>query len=196
VYPDIQLSLPAWVVPFLQDQPDVFPSDEDKMDLVVALSRRNLTENTGGPFGAGVFDQVTGQLVAPGVNLVVAKSCSAAHAEIVALSLAQRVLNTHDLGGTNQPAHTLVSSTEPCAMCLGAVPWSGVSRLVCGATGEDAENIGMDEGAKPSQWVSTLVNRGIEVKLAVRRAEAVAVLNDYAASGAEIYNGRKGAEDC
>ena len=193
MYPDIQLSLPAWVAPFLQGQPDTFPTDEAKMESVVALSRHNVTEKTGGPFGAAVFAAATHQLVAPGVNLVVTRSCSAAHAEVVALSLAQQVLQTHDLGAEGQPAHLLVSSTEPCAMCLGAVPWSGVTRLVCGATGEDAENIGMDEGAKPDDWVSTLTARGIAVTLEVGRAEAAEVLNDYVASGAEIYNGRKGS---
>ncbi|MFT5232680.1 MAG: tRNA(Arg) A34 adenosine deaminase TadA [Candidatus Krumholzibacteriia bacterium] len=193
MYPDIKLSLPAWVAPFIEDQPDTFPSDVEKMDLVVALSLRNLVEKTGGPFGAAVFDATSHQLVAPGVNLVVTKFCSAAHAEVVALSMAQQVLQTHDLGAEGQPAHTLVSSTEPCAMCLGAVPWSGVTRLVCGATGEDAEKIGMDEGAKPADWVETLTERGIAVTLKVRRVSAAAVLNDYAASGAEIYNGRKGA---
>ncbi len=194
MYPEILLTLPNWVSTFLKSQPDVFPTDELKMALIIALSRRNVEEKTGGPFGAAVFDEASHRLVAPGVNLVVSQSCSTAHAEVVALSLAQKVLQSHDLGAAGLSPHTLVSSTEPCAMCLGAVPWSGVSRLVCGATGEDAEAIGMDEGAKPAAWVDTLQDRGIAVTLAVLRSEAAQVLNDYAASGAVIYNGRRGSE--
>ena len=43
-------------------------------------------------------------------------------------------------------ADEMVASTQPCAMCLGATPWSGIRRLVCGARDEDAEEIGFDEG--------------------------------------------------
>jgi len=193
--PEIRLTLPTWIEKFLSEADATYPSDEDKMAFVIALSRRNIDEETGGPFSAAVFDQTTHRLVAPGVNVVVGSQCSAAHAEIVALGMAQQVLGTHDLGAPGLSPHVLVSSTEPCAMCLGAIPWSGIRRLVCGATGEDAESIGMDEGAKPPAWPETLQARGIEVTLSVRREEAAQVLRDYAASGALIYNGRLGGED-
>ena len=86
------------------------------------------------------------------------------------------------------PAHELVTSVEPCAMCLGAVPWSGVRRLVCGARGEDACAIGFDEGAKPADWVRGLESRGIEVQRDVLRAAAVAVLRRYVEEGGVLYN--------
>ncbi len=156
----------------------------------MALSRENVERGSGGPFAAAVFDPQRGMLVAPGVNLVMPASCSSAHAEIVALSVAQQVTGTHDLGAAGLPPLELVSSTEPCAMCMGAVPWSGVRRLVCCARGEDAEAIGMDEGAKPTDWEAALAARGISVVRDVCRTEAAAVLRDYAAQGGPIYNGR------
>lgn len=193
-FPEIRLSLPAWVDEILTDPEASYPSDDEKMKLVIELSARNVAEKTGGPFSAAVFDETTHRLIAPGVNVVVEGHCSAAHAEMMALGIAQQVLETHDLGAPGLSPHVLVSSTEPCAMCLGAIPWSGIRRLVCGATGEDAKRIGMDEGSKPAQWTETLRARKIEVNLSVRRTEAAQVLRDYAASGALIYNGRLGDE--
>ena len=74
-------------------------------------------------------------------------------------------------------------------MCLGAMPWAGVTRLVCGARDEDARSIGFDEGDKPAGWADRLTERGIEVVLDVRRDEVVGVLQAYAQAGGPIYNG-------
>ena len=86
----------------------------------------------------------------------------------------------------------MVASTEPCVMCLGAVPWYGVRSLLCGARGEDAEEIGFDEGTKPDRWVRSLEKRGIFVTREVLRREAALVLREYAKRGGEIYNSRQG----
>lgn len=161
------------------------------MRFVVDLSRRNVQTRSGGPFAAAVFESESGRLVAAATNLVVASHCSAAHAEVLALSFAQQALGRHDLGAANLPAMELVGSCEPCAMCLGALSWSGVRRLVCAATGADAEVIGFDEGPKPADWVGELRRRGIEVVEGVLRAEAVAVLLTYRQLGGLIYNGRQ-----
>ena len=76
-------------------------------------------------------------------------------------------------------------------MCCGAVPWSGVRRLVCGATDEDARAIGFDEGDRPSNWQEALESRGIEVIAGVCRAQARDVLQQYIDAGREIYNSRR-----
>jgi tRNA(Arg) A34 adenosine deaminase TadA len=157
------------------------------MEWVIGLAERNVAEGTGGPFAAAVFDFDTGGLIAPGVNRVVAARCSAAHAEIVALATAQARLGHHDLGAPGLPRCELVASTAPCAMCLGAIPWSGVRRLVCGAREEDARAIGFDEGDKPADWAGALQRRGIEVERDVCRPAAVALLQQYAAGGGVIY---------
>jgi tRNA(Arg) A34 adenosine deaminase TadA len=159
------------------------------MGLVIHLARTNVARSTGGPFGAAVFDIETGEILAPGVNMVVPANAALAHAEMLAIAFAGRALDSFDLGVR---ATELVSSAEPCAMCLGAVPWSGVRRLVCGARDEDARRIGFDEGDKPTDWVGRLRQRGIEVVQDVFRTEATSVLEDYARSGGPIYNGRGG----
>ena len=190
-FPSFDIRLPAWVATALPDPDRLYPDVDTRMDLIIELARRNVDEGTGGPFGAGIFDVQSGRLVAPGVNLVMVAGCSVLHAEIVAIMIAQKHLGHYDLGGEGMPAMQLVSSTEPCAMCLGAVVWSGVRGLVCGARDADARRIGFDEGPKPPDWPAALSARGIRVTRDVGRPAAVAVLEHYLASGGRIYNGRQ-----
>jgi tRNA(Arg) A34 adenosine deaminase TadA len=183
--------LPAWALDLLDEWDGSDADDEARMLLVIDLAACNVAEGTGGPFGAAVFDRETGALVAIGVNAVVPNGCSHAHAEMMALARAQRALGTYDLGASDLD-HELVTSCEPCAMCLGAVPWSGVRRLVCGATDEDARAIGFDEGDRPPHWEESLRARGIEVVRGVCRASAREVFQEYVDAGGEIYNSRRG----
>jgi tRNA(Arg) A34 adenosine deaminase TadA len=181
------VTLPSWVGQFIETSPRVLPGVEARMRLVIALARQNVQQGTGGPFAAAVFD-AKGLLVAPGINMVTAANCSVFHAEIVALILAQRSLGRYDLSDGGKQSFELVATTEPCAMCFGALPWSGVQNLVCGARDEDARSIGFDEGPKLTDWVSALNSRGITVQRDVLRQEATAVLREYVAAGGEIYN--------
>jgi tRNA(Arg) A34 adenosine deaminase TadA len=192
-FPEVTLRLPDWVEDLLPRSEDrIFPTVEERMRFAIELSRSNIHKGSGGPFGAAIFERERGRLLAPGVNLVTSLECSVFHAEMVAIMIAQSVIGDFDLGGPGRPSYELVASTEPCAMCLGATPWSGVRHLVCGARDEDAERVGFDEGAKPSEWVPTLERRGITVQRDVLREEAASVLREYAESGGEIYNARQG----
>ncbi len=185
-FPSLTVALPDWISEVCRPGA-VFATLEQRMGLVIELARTNVARQTGGPFGAAVFDIDTGEVIAPGINLVVSAHAALAHAEMLAIALAGRALESFDLGV--RPTE-LVTSTEPCAMCLGAVPWSGVRRLVCGARDEDARRIGFDEGDKPSDWIGCLRTRGIDVIQDVSRSEATAVLEGYARAGGTIYNGR------
>ncbi len=193
-FPVFTLKLPDWIDAFLPNPDQVYPTVEDRMRLVIELSRLNVQHGTGGPFGAGVFDLASGKLLAPGVNLVLPAQCSVAHAEIVAFMMAQPLVGTFDLATPGFPPYELVASTEPCAMCFGSVPWSGVESLVCGARDEDARAIGFDEGPKMSTWVAELEKRGIQVQRDVLREDAAAVLRLYAQSG-PIYNPKRETSD-
>ncbi|MCM1981837.1 nucleoside deaminase [Lyngbya confervoides] len=186
------ISLPDWLSSWA-DQYQPGPVQE-RMAFILRTAQENINHHSGGPFAAGVFELESGRLVAVGVNLVPTLQLSILHAEIMAIALAQARLKTYDLGALGLPAHELVTSTEPCAMCFGAIPWSGVKRVVTGATSQDAIAIGFDEGPKPDAWVEALQSRGISVIEAVQQAEAVAILQNYARQGGEIYNARAAAD--
>ncbi len=161
-------------------------TDEAKMDLAIELSRRNV-EHGGGPFGAVIYEQSTGVVIAPGMNLVMPQASSLLHAEIVAILFAQARLKTFTLA--SHPCE-LFASTEPCVQCLGATHWSGVSRLVCGATVKMAEAAGFDEGERSPAWKEHLAVRGVPVVVKMRAEAAGQVLSDYAANGGFRYNAR------
>jgi tRNA(Arg) A34 adenosine deaminase TadA len=158
------------------------------MRLAIALGKLNVEHGTGGPFGAGVFEQKSGKLIAPGVNMVIPANCSIAHAEIVSVSIAQKILGSYDLSSEGMPSYELVTSAAPCAMCLGAIPWSGIRRVICGARDEDTRSIGFDEGTKPTNWALSLEARGIAVVQDILREEARKVLSQYYEFGGIIYN--------
>jgi tRNA(Arg) A34 adenosine deaminase TadA len=191
---EVTLSLPDWAVEELKKLPTHFATLEDRMREVIRFSRLNFEKGTGGPFAAGVFERDTGKLVVIGVNRVVPMNCSSAHAEVMTLSVAQKLLGTFDLGGEGMPAYQLVVNWRPCAMCYGATIWSGIRSLVIAGSGPELEEItGFDEGPIHPQWDQELAKRGIDLVDNLLHDEAVAVYRDFAASGALVYNGRGGS---
>ncbi len=188
---EFSLTLPQWTADLLNCSPKIFPSMEDRMRFVATLAQENVKQKTGGPFGAGVFDS-NGHLIAPGINLVESGNCSIFHAEIIAIALAQKKLGRYDISDAGKYHYELVASTEPCAMCFGAIHWSGVTRLVCGAREEDARSIGFDEGPKLREWQKALEKRGIDVVRDTLRDECIEVLRLYVQSGGLIYNAGDG----
>lgn len=143
----VNITLPPWLSGLVAEQGEgAMALPEERMQWVIGLARMNIEQQTGGPFAAAVFDMRSGRAVAAGVNMVTLSNRSIAHAEMVAMTLAQQAVENFDLGAEGLPEFELVTSTEPCCMCFGAVLWSGVRRLVCGARGEDACRIGFDEG--------------------------------------------------
>ena len=187
-FPSVTLRLPGWVGGLILD-----PDLPQRRGPDAARGRTlpgGQPPRKGGPFGAAIFDRETNKLLAPGVNLVLASGYSFGHAEMVAIMVAHQLVGGFELGGEGQPSYDLVASTEPCSMCFGALPWSGIRHLVCGARNEDAAAAGFDEGPKPAEWVRTLEDRGITVERDVLRDEAAAVLREHAEEGDELYKGR------
>jgi tRNA(Arg) A34 adenosine deaminase TadA len=139
---ELKIAQPLWILDDV-DWARTYTSTEDRMRLAIELARRNVAEDTGGPFAAAVFES-SGHVVAMGTNMVVPSGNAFLHAEIVALMFAQQALGSYTLRDANVD-YELVASCAPCAMCLGAVLWSGLKRLVTGATREDDTEIGFDE---------------------------------------------------
>ncbi len=185
--PELTIELPDWLHEVV-DWHHRYVTDEEKVGLAIELARQNVLRDLAGPFGAAVFESESGRLVAVGVNRVTPERNSLLHAEVVALHAAHAARHSYTLAAPGLPAHELATSCAPCAMCLGATLWSGVRRLLIGASREDAMAVGFDEGPVFPASYEYLADRGIEVVHDVRRAEARRTLELYVERGGPIYN--------
>jgi tRNA(Arg) A34 adenosine deaminase TadA len=185
--PRVVVEYPAWVAAVV-DWHRPLTSAEHRMRLAIRVASENVERDTGGPFGALIVERDSGRLVSVGMNNVVRMNNSTLHAEIVAFMMAQQRLTSFTLGAPGMPEHELVTSCEPCAMCLGAALWSGVKSIVCGAGREDATRLHFEEGPVFPQSYHYLEERGITITRNVLRDEARAVLERYRAKGGRIYN--------
>lgn len=168
-------------------------SDEQKMEFVISLGEWNIRNGTGGPFAAAVFDRDTSSIISIGVNRVVPQTCSLAHAEAVAIALAQQACGTHDLSGSSAHGMELFASGQPCVQCFGMTWWSGVNRLVIGARSSDIEGLTQfREGPLPAGWQNLLASRQplppVEVQTDVCRERACDLLREYTRSGGINYS--------
>ncbi|WP_425614034.1 nucleoside deaminase [Anatilimnocola sp. NA78] len=187
------IELPAWLATITSGPIDLpGRTDEGRMQWAIELAQRNVSEGTGGPFAAIVVNESTGKCVAAGVNLVVSSGLSIAHAEAVAIMLAQHRAGSFDLAGDPTCRYTLYATGQPCIMCFGILWWSGITKLVCAARGEDVERItGFREGPLPESWPKLLAERKdvpIQVVHDIHREAACEVLRAYVAAGHLVYN--------
>jgi tRNA(Arg) A34 adenosine deaminase TadA len=113
-------------------------TDEDFLRRAIALSLEHSRGGTCGPFGAVIAHD--GRIVGEGWNRVVATADPTAHAEVTAIREACRALGTHELRGA-----VIYTSCEPCPMCLAAIYWARLERVVYANTRGDAAAIGFDD---------------------------------------------------
>ena len=100
---------------------------EDKQLLLAAVRIAREGQREGNqPYGAVVFR--AGQIIAEAYNSATTSGDRLSHAETNALDSACRRLGTSSLADC-----TLYCTSEPCILCIGAIAWTGVGRVVYGA---------------------------------------------------------------
>lgn len=133
------------------------------MRQAIELAVENVRRG-GGPFGALVVKD--GIVVAAGANQVTRLNDPTAHAEVVAIREACRVLGSFQLAGCD-----LYTSCEPCPMCLGAIYWARPARVFFAATHDDAAAAGFDD---------SFIYRQMEVPYAERSIRMIRVADQNA----------------
>lgn len=108
----------------------------DIMKLGIEEARKTINENKGGPFGAVITDS-NGKVISVASNRVLEDCDATAHAEVMAIRKAGKVLGTYDLSGC-----TLYATGYPCPMCLSAIIWANIKKVYYGTNLKDAEDIG------------------------------------------------------
>jgi guanine deaminase len=111
---------------------------EKFMQEAINLAKKNAGSLSGGPFGAII---VRGnEVIGAAVNTVTIDNDPTAHAEVNAIRVACRNLNSFDLSGC-----TLYASCEPCPMCLSAAYWARIDKIFYAADRNDAEKAGFSD---------------------------------------------------
>lgn len=105
----------------------------------VAQAELGVALKHGGPFGC-VITNNNNEIVGVGHNRVIIDNDPTAHGEIVAIRDACKSLETVDLSDC-----TLYTTSYPCPMCLGAILWARISRVVYGCSIQDAKELGFDD---------------------------------------------------
>lgn len=110
----------------------------DYMRKAIALATRNVLSNQGGPFGAVIVKD--GEIISYGANSVTSRLDPTAHAEVMAIRDACKILGTFTLEGCE-----IYTSCQPCPMCLAACYWAHLDKIYYGCSAEEAALIGFDD---------------------------------------------------
>jgi tRNA(Arg) A34 adenosine deaminase TadA len=150
-------------------------TDQQAMQHAIAIGRAGIAAGQT-PFGSVLVKD--GQAVATTHNTVWLDTDPTAHAEVNCLRQAARALGTIDLSGT-----TLYSTCEPCPMCLAAIHWSKVDRVVFGATIADAQEAGFTELPVSAQSLADLGQSPLQIESGLLREECASLFNEWKAAG-------------
>lgn len=157
------------------------PTSADLLHLAraVELSREHMLAGHGGPFGAVIV--LGGQVVGEGWNQVTTTHDPTAHAEVVAIRTACQGLNRFSLTGA-----TIYSSCEPCPMCLAAIYWARIGRLVYANSRLDAARIGFDDALLYDEIPLPPCERQLK-SIHLPSADAAAVFDLWAAHDGKVH---------
>ena len=134
---------------------------ETFMRMAIKLSKQNVLQSLGGPFGAVIVKD--GKVIAKSANKVISSNDPTAHAEVATIRLACKKLKTFDLSGC-----IVYTSCEPCPMCLSALYWARVDTIYYGNTKADAAAINFDDQFIYKELEKTLDQRKLPIKQLLR----------------------------
>jgi len=140
------------------------------MRRAIALALENIRAG-GGPFAAVLVKD--GRIIAEGANRVTATNDPTAHAEVVAIREACRILADFQLSGCD-----LYTTCEPCPMCLGAIYWARPARIFYAATAADAAAAGFDDSFIYDEMKTPPADRRIPTAQLLR-ADSLAIFSSW-----------------
>ena len=150
-------------------------TESDWMKLAIAKTREGIAAGQS-PFGAIIVKD--GSEVATTHNTVWRDTDPTAHAEVNCLRSAARALATIDLKGC-----TMYSTCEPCPMCLAAIHWAKVDRVVFGATIDDAAEAGFCELHVAAETLTEMGRSPLKVESGLLREECAALFGEWKRAG-------------
>jgi guanine deaminase len=141
------------------------------MKIAIQLSEEHSRAGHGGPFGALVVEN--NEIIATGWNQVTSANDPTAHAEMVAIRAAAARIRSFQLRGC-----VLYASCEPCPMCLAAIYWARLDRVVFAANRADAGGAGFDDARLYAQLALPIASRSLAMRQ-ILRDQAQEVLDQW-----------------
>lgn len=129
-------------------------------------------ENGNHPFGALLV--VNGEIRLEALNEVITQSDATRHAELSLVSQACKTLSAKE-----RSQATLVTSTEPCAMCCGAIYWSGIRKVVFGCPESQLGRFAGTDFLIPSKKIFSFADSKVEIVGPILEKEAARVHEDF-----------------
>jgi tRNA(Arg) A34 adenosine deaminase TadA len=129
----------------------------------IELARSNMDKG-GRPFGAVIVRE--GEVIATGVNEIVAANDPTAHAELTALRAASRKLASPSLAGC-----VVYASGHPCPMCMAAMRISGVSEVYYAYSNDDGAPYGLSSAAVYADLAKPFAEQSMKIAYSPVRLE-------------------------
>jgi tRNA(Arg) A34 adenosine deaminase TadA len=149
--------------------------DAEYMHLAIGKAQEGIAAGQS-PFGA-VLIKVS-DVVAATHNTVWRDRDPTAHAELNCIRQAAATLQTVFL-----PGCTMYATTEPCPMCLAAIHWAKIERVVYGASIADATHAGFGQLHIGARTLAELGKSPLRVEGGLLRAECAALFDQWRAAG-------------
>jgi guanine deaminase len=147
--------------------------DDAFLRRAIELAQEAMRRNRGGPFGAVVV--VGGEIAGEGANAVLATNDPTAHAEVMAIRDATAKRRNFSLQGG-----TIYTSSEPCPMCLAAIYWARLGRVVYGSSRDVAASAGFDDAFFYEELVREPMTRRIPMRQSAL-PDAAALFDEWVA---------------
>jgi guanine deaminase len=149
------------------------------MQKAIDVARSGIKKGNS-PFGACIIKD--GKVVAAAHNTVLTKKDSTNHAEMNAIRLACRKLESFDLSGCS-----IYTTTEPCPMCFSAIHWARIGRMVHGTYIKDVKALGFSELTLSDRRMKREGGSPVRIECGFMRNECMELLRDWEKGKGKTY---------
>ncbi len=156
------------------------PNQKHPMQLAIESALVGIKDNDGGPFGACIVKE--NQVIAVAHNTVLKENDPTCHAEMNAIRLAAKTLGTYVLSGCE-----LYTTVDPCPMCLAAIYWARIDKIIAGCENIIAARYGFDDDAFHQEIKKTPNERAITTEIGMLAKESEEVFKVWQKLGRKLY---------
>ena len=154
--------------------------EESFMRAAIEVARRGISAGQS-PFGSVIVQD--GRIISATHNTVWRDVDPTAHAEVNNIRAAARALRSIELG-----AGALYTTCEPCPMCLSAIHWARINRVVYGASIADAAAAGFSELRVGAKELAAMGGSPLRVDSGLLAEECRALFEEFRKAGkAQTY---------